>query len=67
MVFPTQDFPVLDVSCDCERCASREEEFYELPGRCMNCLQRYRLKIRRGDRAPFRAGCPKCGCAMVTV
>ena len=56
----TETDPVVDTSCDCERCTSRTGAMYDLPGRCLNCGQPFTVRSRKGDKPPLYITCPNC-------
>ena len=52
--------PVVDSSHDCKSCRAQSDKFYEVGGRCLSCGQRYRVKVRNGDKPPLSVECPRC-------
>lgn len=52
--------PIIDASCDCDRCTSRTTEMYDLPGRCLTCGTRFTVRSRKGDKPPLYVKCPSC-------
>lgn len=52
--------PVVDARCDSPECKSRTSESYTVPGRCLNCGQRFVVLSRKGDKTPLAVECPNC-------
>lgn len=55
--------PVIDASCDCDKCVSRTTHKYEVRGKCHNCGARFIVRCRKGDKTPPSVDCPNCECS----
>jgi hypothetical protein len=56
----TNAAPVIDASCDCDKCVSRTRDTYDLPGHCSNCGTDFVVRNRKGDQPPLAIECPHC-------
>lgn len=57
----TKRLAQVDVSCKCDKCESRTQEFYVLKATCSNCDSTLLVKIRQGDKKPSLVECSLCG------